>query len=65
MFEVYNMGIGFCALVGEKDAGAALSILRRHGRRPKVIGRVIADESKGVYLPRERIAGHGKEFRAL
>jgi len=65
MFEVYNMGVGFCVLVEEKDADATLSILRHHNRRTKVIGRVIADESKGVYLPRERIAGHDKEFRAL
>src|SRR5438132_8946159 len=56
MFEVYNMGVGFCVLVGEKDAAAALSILRRHNRRAEVIGRVIADQSKGVFLPRERLA---------
>ena len=48
-----------------KDAAAALSILRRHNRRAEVIGRVIADQSKGVFLPRERLAGHGKQFRAL
>ena len=65
MFEVYNMGVGFCVLVDEKDADATLSILRHHSRRAKAIGRVIADESKGVYLPRERLAGHDKEFRAL
>src|SRR5437868_9902993 len=64
MFEVYNMGIGFCVLVDESDADTTLSILQRHGRRAKVIGRVIADESKGVYLPRERLDGHGKRFRA-
>jgi phosphoribosylformylglycinamidine cyclo-ligase len=65
MFEVYNMGVGFCVLVEEKDAPAALSVLRHHNRRARIIGRVIADQSKGVYLPRERLAGHGKEFRAL
>src|SRR6266851_3155145 len=65
MFEVYNMGVGFCVLVDEKDADATLSILRHHSRRAEAIGRVIADESKGVYLPRERLAGHDKEFRAL
>jgi phosphoribosylformylglycinamidine cyclo-ligase len=65
MFEVYNMGVGFCVLVSEKDADLALSILRRHGRRPRVIGRVIEDEGKGVHLPRERLIGHGKAFTRM
>jgi phosphoribosylformylglycinamidine cyclo-ligase len=63
MYQVYNMGIGFCVLVGEKDRDAALSILQRHGRRAQVIGRVIEDDTKGVYLPSQNLVGHGKEFR--
>ncbi|MBV8508049.1 MAG: phosphoribosylformylglycinamidine cyclo-ligase [Alphaproteobacteria bacterium] len=63
MFEVYNMGVGFCVLVAERDRDSALAILQRHGRRAQVIGRVIADDSKGVYLPAQQLAGHGKEFR--
>jgi phosphoribosylformylglycinamidine cyclo-ligase len=62
MFEVYNMGIGFCVLVAERDCAATLSILQRHGRRAQVIGRVIEDDSKGVYLPAQKLIGHGKEF---
>ena len=62
MFEVYNMGVGFCVLVAERDRESILSILQRHGRRAQVIGRVIADDGKGVYLPRERLVGHGKAF---
>jgi phosphoribosylformylglycinamidine cyclo-ligase len=64
MHQVYNMGIGFCVLVSKNDVASTMSILRRHGRRATVIGRIIADESKGVYLPRQRLEGHGKEFRA-
>ena len=62
MFEVYNMGVGFCVLVAEQDAAPALSILQRHGRRAQVIGRIIEDERKGVYLPRQRLTGYGKTF---
>jgi phosphoribosylformylglycinamidine cyclo-ligase len=62
MFEVYNMGVGFCVLVAERDRDATLSILQRHGRRAQVIGRVIKDDSKGVYLPAQKLTGHGKEF---
>ena len=63
MFEVYNMGVGFCVLVAEQDRDAVLSILQRHHRRAQVIGRVVEDDSKGVYLPHQRLVGHGKEFR--
>ena len=63
MFEVYNMGVGFCVLVAERDRDAALATLRRHGRRAQVIGRVIEDDSKGVHLPGQKLTGHGKEFR--
>jgi len=63
MHQVYNMGIGFCVLAAEKDRDPVLSILRRHGRRAQVIGRVIDDDSKGVYLPRQKLVGHGKAFQ--
>jgi len=62
MFEVYNMGVGFCILVAERDADSTLEILRRHRRRAQIIGRTIEDDSKGVHLPRERLVGHGKAF---
>ena len=62
MHQVYNMGIGFCVLAAETDRDRVLSILKRHGRRAQVIGRVIADDSKGVYLPRQKLVGHGKAF---
>jgi phosphoribosylformylglycinamidine cyclo-ligase len=63
MYQVYNMGIGFCVLVAEEDRDTALSILQRRGRRARVIGRVIEDDSKGVYLPHQGLVGHGKQFR--
>jgi phosphoribosylformylglycinamidine cyclo-ligase len=63
MFAVYNMGVGFCVLAAEQDAGAILAILERHRRRARVIGRVIEDDSKGVHLPAENLIGHGKRFR--
>ena len=62
MYQVYNMGIGFCVLVSEKDRDVVLAILQSRGRRAKVIGRVIDDDSKGVYLPQQRLVGRGKEF---
>jgi phosphoribosylformylglycinamidine cyclo-ligase len=63
MFEVYNMGIGFCIIVAEADVGAALAILARHRRQASVIGRAIADPNKSVQLPQHNLVGQGKRFR--
>jgi phosphoribosylformylglycinamidine cyclo-ligase len=63
MFEVYNMGVGFCVVVDESDVGLVLSVLERHGRTAWVIGKVIEDSTKGVYLPRHRLEGPKKRFR--
>jgi phosphoribosylformylglycinamidine cyclo-ligase len=63
MFEVYNMGIGFCVVVAAVDADATLAILAQSGRRASVIGHAIADATKSVHLPREKLVGTGKKFR--
>jgi phosphoribosylformylglycinamidine cyclo-ligase len=63
MFEVYNMGIGFCVMVADADVEATLAILRRHNRRASIIGRVIADPEKSVRLPQEKLVGIGKKFQ--
>jgi phosphoribosylformylglycinamidine cyclo-ligase len=62
MFEVYNMGIGFCVVVAAGDADRTLAILAAHGRNALVIGHTIADPAKSVRLPRERLIGAGKRF---
>jgi phosphoribosylformylglycinamidine cyclo-ligase len=63
MYQVYNMGIGFCVLAAAADRDAVLAILKRRRRRAQVIGRVIADDGQGVYLPRQKLAGQGKKFQ--
>ena len=62
MFAVYNMGVGFCVVVAEADADAALAILARHKRVARVIGYAVADRTKSVYLPQQRLIGTGKRF---
>jgi phosphoribosylformylglycinamidine cyclo-ligase len=64
MFEVYNMGIGFCVLVAPEDVDRTLAILARHQRRATVIGRAVADPTKAVWLPGEGLVGRGKRFTA-
>jgi len=63
MFEVYNMGIGFCVIVAEADLEATLAILARHHRAASVIGYAIADPTKSVHLPQHKLVGSGKRFR--
>jgi phosphoribosylformylglycinamidine cyclo-ligase len=63
MFEVYNMGIGFCVVVGEAEADATLTILACHGRQASVIGHAVADPAKSVHLPQHSLVGRGKRFQ--
>jgi phosphoribosylformylglycinamidine cyclo-ligase len=63
MFEVFNMGIGFCTVVPESEVEAALAVFDRHGRRAWVIGHAVADPQKRVHLPQHGLVGRGKRFR--
>jgi len=62
MFEVYNMGVGFCVVADESKVDSILSILRTCNRKAWVIGKVVEDPTKGVYLPRHGLVGHKKRF---
>ena len=43
MFEVFNMGIGFCYVVAPEAAAPTIAILQKHGRTAQRIGHAIAD----------------------
>jgi phosphoribosylformylglycinamidine cyclo-ligase len=64
MFEVYNMGVGFCVIVADDAANLALEILQRHRLKAWVMGTVVADRTKGVEIAQPRLIGHGKRFHA-
>jgi phosphoribosylformylglycinamidine cyclo-ligase len=44
MYDVFNMGCGFCAVVPADDEAAALELLRAHYPEAKRIGRAVAGE---------------------
>lgn len=46
MYEVFNMGCGFCAVVPAEDEAAALEVLRAHYPEAKKIGDVSAGDRK-------------------
>src|SRR5436305_4972994 len=62
MYEVFNMGIGFCYVVEEASAARVLQILKAHGRMAQVIGTAVADAQKIVRLPAHSLAGQHKRF---
>jgi phosphoribosylformylglycinamidine cyclo-ligase len=51
MFQVYNMGVGFCLVVDPADADRALAILQTHRTEAAVLGRAVADPERRVRLP--------------
>lgn len=63
MHEVFNLGIGFCYVVAERDADATLAILERHGRAAARIGYAVADAEKTVRIPPRGLVGRHKKFR--
>jgi phosphoribosylaminoimidazole (AIR) synthetase len=50
MWEVFNMGCGFCVVVPTESATAALRLVARHHPGAAVIGRV-TDQGGVVSLP--------------
>src|SRR5262245_50188209 len=62
MFEVFNMGVGFCYVADPPSAERVLAILREHGRVAQVIGTAVSDARKIVRLPAHGLAGQHKRF---
>jgi phosphoribosylformylglycinamidine cyclo-ligase len=62
MYEVFNMGIGFCYVAAPGDADLVLSILKAHGRTAQVIGHAVADPDKKVHIPQRGLVGQHKKF---
>jgi phosphoribosylformylglycinamidine cyclo-ligase len=62
MHEVFNLGIGFCYVVAERDADATLAILKAHGRTAARIGYAVADAEKTVRIPPRGLVGRHKKF---
>jgi phosphoribosylformylglycinamidine cyclo-ligase len=62
MFEVFNMGVGFCYVVDPHDAELTISILAKHGRTAQRIGYAVSDQDKIVRIPERNIAGQHKRF---
>ncbi len=64
-FSVFNMGIGFCVVVPERDVDRAASILRGAEATVHVLGTVLGDPSRRIDFPARRLGGQGGTFRRL
>ena len=62
MYEVFNMGIGFCYVVDPAAVEPALAILKGHGREAQPIGHAVADRDKTVRILERRLVGRHKTF---
>jgi phosphoribosylformylglycinamidine cyclo-ligase len=62
MFEVFNMGIGFCYVVDPAAVEATVAILKKHGRDARPIGHTVSDPEKKVRIPGRNLVGRHKKF---
>jgi phosphoribosylformylglycinamidine cyclo-ligase len=64
MFRVYNMGVGFCVIVDPADADGVAAIAAQHGKTAAVIGYVVDDPERRVWIPQRDLLGAGDRFTA-
>ena len=62
MFEVFNMGIGFCYVVDPDDAALTISILESYDRKAQRIGYAVADPERHVRIHERKLRGRHKRF---
>lgn len=62
MFRVFNMGVGFCAVVSEGDADRFREIVKTHGRRAYPIGLVVKDPERQILIRQYGLVGEGNRF---
>jgi phosphoribosylformylglycinamidine cyclo-ligase len=63
LYEVFNMGCGFCCVIPEAEADAAVALLSGHHPGTTVIGHA-TDTAGAVELPQQRLRGTRDGFTA-
>jgi phosphoribosylformylglycinamidine cyclo-ligase len=62
MFRVFNMGVGFCAVVNPTEVDAAMAAIAGVGGSATPIGEVVEDEHRRVYVDQHRLVGEDGRF---
>lgn len=65
MYGTFNMGIGFCVVVGKSEQQAALAALKRAGEDPVRVGWVTSRPGKSVSIPAAGLIGKGDAFEPV
>ena len=69
MFEVFNMGIGFCLVVPETQADRTLELVGQFGKKAYRLGRVTGRDPEDwevvIHTPDARLRGKGKSFSSF
>jgi phosphoribosylformylglycinamidine cyclo-ligase len=65
MFQVYNMGIGFCVVVAESDAERVMQIAAEHGTRAWRIGVTVGSAERTIIIEPRRLQSREKRFVAV
>src|SRR5262245_11864389 len=62
MFRVFNMGVGFCAVVSAGDAPRVGAIAAEHGKTAQVIGYAVDDARRRVWVAPRGLVGQDDAF---
>jgi len=65
MFQVFNMGVGFCIVVAESDADKVMQIAADHNVRAWRIGETVASEERTVTIEPHRLRSQEKHFASF
>lgn len=65
MFQVYNMGIGFCVVAAEPDAERVLQIATAHGTHAWRIGVTVASAERTITIEPRRLQSREQRFVSL
>jgi phosphoribosylformylglycinamidine cyclo-ligase len=62
MYQVFNMGIGFCIVTPPAAAEHVQSIARQHGVTAYALGRAVADAQRRIWLQPKRLVSAANAF---
>lgn len=67
MYRVFNMGIGFCVIVPNDNSviEQIKQVINLHNFEAHIIGQVVEDDEKRVFLSDENLVGHGNQFSRM
>ncbi len=65
MANTFNMGIGFCVVVPEKDAPKVIAISKKFKTPASIIGHAVKDPQRNIVIPSMGVVGKAEKFVSL